>query len=177
MGCGCALLPGLALGLVLFAAVALALGPTEAPSALAAPEDGTSMTVALSEEYLSRLVVASLGGGPLEGVEVDAQPGNLLAVRGQVVVKALGRTLGIPVSFEVQASVRGGALSLALSENSLPAGMDAAQTASLSPMLVRMAVNLQREMERALGGRWNMEAIATDEESVIITLSKPGGSS
>ncbi len=162
---------------VLFAAVALALGPAEAPTALAAQQEESSMTVALSEEYLSRLIVASLGGGPLEGVEVDAKPGNLLVVRGQVVVKALGRTLGMPVSFEVQASVRDGTLSLALSENSLPAGMDAAQTASLSPMLVRMAVTLQREMERALGGRWNMETIVTEEDSVIITLSKLGGSS
>jgi len=176
-GCGCALLPGLALGMVLFAAAALVLGPAEAPGALAAPQDGSSMTVALSEEYLSRLVVAALGGGPFEGVEVDAQPGNLLAVRGQVVVKALGRTLGMPVSFEVKVAVRDGTLSLALSDKSLPSGMDASQTASLSPMLVRMAVNLQREMERALGGGWTMSGIATDEESVIVTLSRPGGSS
>jgi len=177
LGCGCALLPGLILGLVVFLAVGLMLAPDVGARSGASTSDGVRMSVSLSEEYLGRLVAASLGGGPIEGVEVDARPGNELAVRGSVVVSVLGRELGLPLSFQVRVTLQDEAIRLYMPEDGAPAGMDAAQLASVNPMLLRMAINLQREMERAVGSGWTIEAIETDEDSVVLVLHGDGGAS
>lgn len=175
LGCGCALVPGLVLGLILFAAVALVLAPGAAPQSVAAAPDDARVTVSLSEDYLGRLVAASLGSGPLQGVEVDARSGNELVVRGQVVVNVLGREVGLPISFGVRVEVQNGAIRLLLPDDDEPAGMDAAQIASINPMLLRMAINLQREMERAVGPGWTVESIETTEDSVVLVMSGDGG--
>ena len=122
VGCGCALLPGLALGVVLFVVVALLAGPVTPVGHAVAESTGDHVSVGLSEEYLGRLVEASLGGGPLGGIEVEARPGNELMVRGQASVSVLGREMGLPVSFRVRVAVQNGSLSLALAESTLPAG-------------------------------------------------------
>jgi hypothetical protein len=172
LGCGCALVPGLVLGVLIFALVGL-VGRPPAPAIVSQTNPGPArVSVALSEEYMGRLVHASLGGGPLEGLEVDASPGNKLAVRGQVTVSVLGRDVGLPISFGFSVRLQDGRITLDLVDSELPGGMDEAQATGLvRPFLARIAGNLQRELERALGPGWRVEDIVTDEESVILLLA------
>jgi hypothetical protein len=65
-----------------------------------------------------------------------------------------------------------GRITLDLVDSELPGGMDEAQATGLvRPFLARIAGNLQRELERALGPGWRGEDIVTAEESVILLLA------
>lgn len=176
LGCGCALLPGLLLGVVIYVLVGLvARAPSPVGVAQAAMPEGR-VSVALSEEYLGRLIAASLGDGPIEGVEVDALPGNELVIRGQATMTVLGREMGLPVSFRLGVAALDGNLELRLLSSELPGGMEAPQaTAMVHPLLARLTGNLQGELERALGPGWRIIDIRTDAGSVMLLLAGPEG--
>ncbi|NPV07532.1 MAG: hypothetical protein HPY83_06155 [Anaerolineae bacterium] len=174
LGCGCALLPGLLLGVVVYVLVGLVAREPSPVGADRATIAEDRVSVALSEEYLGRLVSASLAGGPLQGIEVEAMPGNELVIRGQATMTVLGRELGLPVSFRLGVTVRDGNLEFRLLSSELPGGMDATEaTAMTHPLLARLAGSLQVELERALGSGWCMEEIRTEADSVVLVLVGP----
>lgn len=173
LGCGCALVPGLLLGVAVFVLVGLLAQPRPAQVAGQGTSDDTRVTVSLSEEYIGRLVSAALGGGLLEGMQADVMPGNELAVRGQASVSVLGREVGMPISFRLRVAVRDGHLELDLVSGELPVGMGGSEVQAMArPVLARLAANLQGEMERALGPGWQVDDILTDDHSVILILAQ-----
>jgi len=175
LGCSCALLPGIILGVVLYVGVGLLI----APASESIPDESNagvvSARVALSEDYLSDIVSAMISSGPTTGWSVDIQPGEEMVFSSQVTAKAFGSEIALPVSIRVRVHYQGGDLRLVPVEMKLPGGIDPTVGAnSVNPILESVADKFRSEMLRATGGVWDIEAIHTTDRALVLSLTGRG---
>ena len=174
LGCGCAVIPGLLLGLVFYALVGLIAGkPAAAPSvpAIAGPGE---VRVALSEPYLSRVLSEMIDPSAESEWQVNVLPNQQVHLQGQVMVSAFGKEIAIPLGLLLRLDMVGGNLRLTLVEAEVPGELDAAKITSLvNPMLDLASQQFQLELAHLVGSGWRLIGVNTTETEVNLLLA-PG---
>jgi len=174
LGCGCALLPGLILGVIIYGVVGF--GTASAPPPASPPTDG-SMQVALSEPYLSEVISQMLRQEAETEWRVNVQPGEVVQLQGQVAVTVFGRELSAPVGMKLGVGVEAGRLRLTLLEAQLPSGSDASSISALvNPLLVQADRQLDAEVARFLGNDWALVGVRSTDAELILLVSRGGAS-
>ena len=176
LGCGCAVLPGLVLGVALYALVGLEAGrPTSIPP-VPSGTDQAEVRVALSEPYLSRALSEVADPTGESSWQVDVLPAGELRVQGQVTVKALGTNIGVPLTLLIRVAVANGQLGLTLIEADLPVELDATKLAAVvNPVLDLASRQFQLQLAQMVGEGWRLARVETTEAEVELVLAPGAG--
>lgn len=172
-GCGCALVPGLVLGLILYALIGLMSGPPPvvAQAAPAAP----SLRLALSETYLSGLLDEMTRADGIEAWQVDVRPQGELRLQAQVKASAFGREMALPMRMTVVAGAADGLLDLALVEAEVPGGTDEAEARqTLEPLLATVGRQFQATLAGVVGGDGRITEVVTTDTELVLLLQGEG---
>lgn len=171
LGCGCALPIGLVMGLVAFALVgALAGGP---PPASTGGSD--SVTLAMSESYLSAALTSVTGVPELAGWEADVLPDNRIALLGIVEVEAFGQDMGLPVRVVLLATAAGGSVELSLESAQVSGAVDAtAATGLVGPLLATVNDELEARLASSLGPSWRVISVSSSDDELLVHLAGEG---
>lgn len=169
-GCGCAIIPGLLLGVVVYAAVGLVLG-----KAAASPVQSSGLRIALPAPYLARLVAESVKDERIAAWQVSVRPGEDIEMEAQVTVQAFGQTMVLPARFLFHAEAKNGHLVLKLKDAKLPGGQDAtAASTMVAPLAAAADDLLQKEIARDLGGGWTLSGVSSGDGALVLELQPEG---
>jgi hypothetical protein len=184
-GCGCALIPGMVLGVLLYVTVGLLLfGRSDAaavahqlsaPGGSSAPEARASSRVILSQRYLQHLLQAAMPSNA-SLFQLELQPPDVLVLHTQVAGKLFGTEVALPASISVRASVTERGLDLQLLRADLPGGLSQAELeATLLPQLRKLAQAFNEEVLPALGSQWRLSRVhmCPDGSCLELVLEAP----
>lgn len=167
LGCGCALLPGLVLGVFLYVAAGVLLASHNA----ALPKGEGNISISLSEDYLAQMARESIRNDLVDDWFVDVRPDKTLRLEGRVSTGLLGRSISLPIVMVLEVAAEAGTLHLTLREAQIPGAEDPASTeATMLPFLDQLNASLQNEIRRLFGSEWKLVDVMATDESLTLQL-------